>query len=175
MGAYPQPTGPGIEPDTGVNLAPVDFVSRAIVYLSLATHSDEAVEENSQRQRPLPTYHLINYTHARKEAFLLWKEVLEHLLSFNSNAERLQGYPYPEWQQLLQRALDPRAKLAPRTKSLAKEKDVSAKEKNKEKSTKEDARSQERQCPALASLLPYFQGSSLPLRAKPYSCEQTLR
>ena len=49
------------------------------------------------------------------------------------------------------------------------------KEKEQEAGGKMEEEEERRECPALASLRSYFEGSTLPLRAKEYRFEHTLR
>jgi hypothetical protein len=158
LGAYPLPTTEeDDEQRTGMNLAPVDFVARAIVHLSLQRGAavGRGVGDGSVT-KTVPTYHFVNYNHARKETFLLWSEVVDHLLSFGY-ADQLEGLPYSEWRQRLMRAVD------------------NTKAGQGSAVTHEGDREEERRCPALVSLRSYFQGSSLPFRAKEYSFDHTLR
>jgi hypothetical protein len=192
LGAYPLPSTENDSSTAGMNLAPVDFVARAIVHLSLRQQGRPSGEtDDDDGAGEVATYHFVNYNHARRGSFLLWGEVVDHLLSFGHEGE-LEGLPYDEWQRRLMRAVD-NTKRTGRGQGEKNEDNKKAKEqkrRKKEKKTRrgtkkerrmenededEDRGEEERRCPALVSLRSYFQGSALPFRAKEYSFAHTLR
>jgi hypothetical protein len=189
LGAYPLPSAEKDSSTTGMNLAPVDFVARAIVHLSLRQQGPSGEADDGDGAGAVATYHFVNYNHARRGSFLLWGEVVDHLLSFGHEGE-LEGLPYDEWQRRLMRAVDNTKRTGRQGEKNEEKKKAKSKQKRtkKEKKTRrgtkkerrtenedEDGLEEERRCPALVSLRSYFQGSALPFRAKEYSCAHTLR